>query len=1143
MAASRRRGVVRALVLTLFVLGLSAACGIPDYRFPEGGGAGAGPAPMVPTCDTDRDCRGFSATQLCDVRAGLCVECLPQLEVTAERCGTGLYCGADNRCVVGCRAAADCANGLTCEPNTHLCSGCTSGDQCSLGTVCEDGACVPRCSNDAGCPNGFQCCEDACVNFATEPLHCGACGSACADGQACINGSCGPGDGCPPGRANCDGASKNSCEVDLANDPLHCGECGARCPSGELCRGGACTPLDCPPERADCDDNPATACETDLTSAANCALCTTRCSTENAEASCSERACRLTCDDGFADCDRNSHTGCEVDTRVGQLAETRSQTRHCGECGVTCSNEHGSTRCTNSVCQPICASGYQDCDQEPQDGCETNILSTVEDCGSCGASCELDHATPACDAGICKVSKCDVGFEDCDGDASNGCEADLSSPATCGDCKTKCSSNGGAASCEGARCAIRCNADRADCANGVLDGCEAYTRISTSHCGGCNRACTAPEGSSPACNDRTCGISTCTAPFASCSPGADDCMTDTRSDAAHCGGCGNACYYPNGTSRCRQGVCEPQSCDAQWADCNDAAADGCETPLGTTADCTSCDEACSNEHGTTSCGSQGCTPTCAVGWGDCDGIKQNGCETPLDSAEHCGACGTECSRNNATTSCATGECAVVGCTPGFDDCDDEALAKNGCETNVRTLTDCGGCGIPCGVSNATATCSTGVCSVSQCAPGFSDCNSSIPGCETAIGTNANCETCGDTCQTQDVHVTSNTCKAGTPVNSCSPACTSGWKSCDNKPSNGCETEITSPLNCGDCGVVCALPNTSQHQCVAGNCQVGTCQTGWDNCNPSHVDGCELPVSTDINNCGSCKNVCNGSNGTPSCNGGTCAIRCAAGFGNCNNSVADGCEHDVTDDPLNCGACGTECGAATPFCVNSACRASLNISVVATTAATAVDGADLRRNHLLRNPAGNYRMLVVGVGGRGNPGAVRPREVTYDGVALAPARELANGQVYSGIYYLSEDALPDAAGTYELVVGAASPQNTFGLVADILELRGVERTSGVGPTGVTTGSSCMGAVVTPLAVTPGAFIYGLLALDGTATPAALATSMQTVTQQTTASGNPGVAAGYYGPIAAAGNRNFSWADPSPSCSWVQTAIVLKPAQTL
>jgi hypothetical protein len=43
-------------------------------------------------------------------------------------------------------------------------------------------------------------------------------------------------------------------------------------------------------------------------------------------------------------------------------------------------------------------------------------------CGQCGVSCVIPHASPACTGNACAIASCDPGWTDCDGDPQNGCE-------------------------------------------------------------------------------------------------------------------------------------------------------------------------------------------------------------------------------------------------------------------------------------------------------------------------------------------------------------------------------------------------------------------------------------------------------------------------------------------------------------------------------------------------------------------------------------------------------------------------------------------------------------------------------------------------------------------------------------------------
>ena len=174
------------------------------------------------------------------------------------------------------------------------------------------------------------------------------------------------------------------------------------------------------------------------------------------------------------------------------------------------------------------------------------------------------------------------------------------------------------------------------------------------------------------------------------------------------------------TTICTGGACGIDACEPNFDDCNTYASDGCETDLLTTDACLSCGATCNLPNvDTHACTPAGCTIiTCAANWGDCDGLVTNGCEQSLTTASHCGGCGVTCGLSNATSTCATGTCAIQTCNPNWGDCDSNPIS--GCETPLVTNSDCGSCGTICAPSGGSGSCSTGTCRVTTCASGFED---------------------------------------------------------------------------------------------------------------------------------------------------------------------------------------------------------------------------------------------------------------------------------------------------------------------------------------------------------------------------------------------------------------------------------------
>lgn len=87
-----------------------------------------------------------------------------------------------------------------------------------------------------------------------------------------------------------------------------------------------------------------------------------------------------------------------------------------------------------------CIGSFENCNGDVQDGCEADTNSSTEHCGSCTAPpCQLPNAIPDCAGGQCAMRRCITGFADCDEQVDNGCEITVSSDTNnCGECRTRC---------------------------------------------------------------------------------------------------------------------------------------------------------------------------------------------------------------------------------------------------------------------------------------------------------------------------------------------------------------------------------------------------------------------------------------------------------------------------------------------------------------------------------------------------------------------------------------------------------------------------------------------------------------------------------------------------------------------------------
>lgn len=304
---------------------------------------------------------------------------------------------------------------------------------------------------------------------------------------------------------------------------------------------------------------------------------------------------------------------------------------------------------------------------------------------------------------------------------------------------------------------------------------------------------------------------------------------------------------------------------------------------------------------------------CNSGFGNCNGNITDGCEVNLQtSVTNCGACGNVCPSypNTAPSGCSNGVCFRGPCLAGYADCDGNP--NNGCETNLISVNNCGGCGVTCPIyPNTTASsCVNGVCVVGPCVAGYQNCDGNAAnGCEAFLATSVtSCGACGITCQSFP-NAGPSTCVSGNCVMG---PCLSGFQDCDGNPLNGCESNLsTSPNACGACGVLCSSNHVASVTCVNGICN-GPCSPGFADCNNNkQVDGCETNLGTDPTNCGGCGIFCSGNNiAGISCAAGICNGPCVAGFADCNgNKQADGCEVNLQIDVNNCGGCGIVCNLA------------------------------------------------------------------------------------------------------------------------------------------------------------------------------------------------------------------------------------------
>jgi cysteine-rich repeat protein len=109
-------------------------------------------------------------------------------------------------------------------------------------------------------------------------------------------------------------------------------------------------------------------------------------------------------------------------------------------CDTTCRADQ--VRCVDASGAPFCVDPNTDpsyCGASLAGSCEDNTATGGADDDGEDCNSELPNTVSAqCVGGACANPVCALGFADCDGDASNGCEVDLSSPSNlhCGGCST-----------------------------------------------------------------------------------------------------------------------------------------------------------------------------------------------------------------------------------------------------------------------------------------------------------------------------------------------------------------------------------------------------------------------------------------------------------------------------------------------------------------------------------------------------------------------------------------------------------------------------------------------------------------------------------------------------------------------------------
>ena len=356
------------------------------------------------------------------------------------------------------------------------------------------------------CPANTTCTENGCISSTPNP-------DIAMAPQPDLAGMC---------LQNCGGATPycrgNLCVPCLTDD---------HCPSGQICMAVGASAI-CVPGCADdtrckgagqhCCKG---ACVDTNVDVRNCGGCGTVCGGQNSTAKCAAGACVPgACNSGWGDCNADAKDGCETNLRTN--------VNHCTGCGMKCDIKNAISGCSDAEKPPCyiaaCKFGWDDCNGDPKDGCETNVLADIKNCGACGMPCAVKpNAQVSCINATCQLTSCVQGFLDCDGSPANGCEINIGTDAAnCGGCKRPC---GQGLVCKGQQCTCpmcnipnasalcvnnqcvfdKCNPGYTDCNNNQQDGCEVVTDSDAKNCGGCGAVC---PMNLPACVSGMCTNST-----------------------------------------------------------------------------------------------------------------------------------------------------------------------------------------------------------------------------------------------------------------------------------------------------------------------------------------------------------------------------------------------------------------------------------------------------------------------------------------------------------------------------------------------------------------------------------------------------------------------------------------------------------
>jgi hypothetical protein len=494
----------------------------------------------------------------------------------------------------------------------------------------------------------------------------------------------------------------------------------------------------------------------------------------------------------------------------------------------------------------------------------------------------------------------------------------------------------GGSECHGCTYGQHCN-DSSDCADGQCilglcqqPGCDNQAQDGDETGVDCGGSCPPCRDGQPCNVDLDCKSKVCGSDGLCSTATCTDGVLNGEETATDCGGGCDGCGIgkPCGNAAdCQSGLCDPNTmvcalnCARGTDECDGNLDVPCETNLlADDKNCGACGQACELAHANSACVGGACQiDTCIDPYIRCDTNDANGCEVNASTDKaNCGGCGIVCTDLHGTPKCVNSAC-VITCDAGFGDCDKDPLT--GCEASVSDVDNCGKCGKKCPSNGGTPYCKDGTCGLTVCDAGKGDCDGDQV-CEANLDSdNQNCGRCGHVCSAANGTAE---CQSGVCVVT---SCNDGWKNCDASAedlgvTNGCETNVASDMaNCGDCGVRCDMVANGTGTCQSGSCAL-VCDAGFKDCDGKPQNGCEADTTSDPQHCGGCNNPCDIPNARAACQNSACVIdQCLTNFADC--TAADGCETDTSSSIQHCGSCTGTCskaGATAATCTGGKCDA-------------------------------------------------------------------------------------------------------------------------------------------------------------------------------------------------------------------------------